>query len=138
MHAVDSASTQFEVHANQYTSAIRDANNALKEAAKATTESGTPGPEVECIRSFLPVKCTYPNTPRWNTKPKVKAYSTVLISGFLTGCEMGDKNTKPKFTVDIETVTLLGRVIPEAPRVAASPGESFVTVEQLHFDVNQL
>ncbi|KAJ7228278.1 hypothetical protein GGX14DRAFT_612025 [Mycena pura] len=95
----------FEIHAEQYISATKATN------------------------SIFPVKCHFPNTPRWKVKPLPSKGKTVCIEGLLTGIERNDDRTVKYFIVDLEKVTFLGNIsgIPkaqESPTKLVSAGTS--------------
>ncbi|KAF7334115.1 hypothetical protein MVEN_02317300 [Mycena venus] len=72
----------FEIHAGQYLSATKNADNVF------------------------PVQCLFPNTKRWESyKPIPGKGKPVLIEGLVTGVERNDSRTVKYFIVDLLKVT---------------------------------
>ncbi|KAJ6540435.1 hypothetical protein B0H19DRAFT_1269017 [Mycena capillaripes] len=94
---IDKHDSTFEIHADQYLSATKNADNVF------------------------PVRCGFPDTPRWKKyKPVPGKGKPVSIEGFLTGVERNEDKTVKYFIVDLEKVTFHGQA-PAAPKAEESP-----------------
>ncbi|KAJ6485221.1 hypothetical protein DFH09DRAFT_1339874 [Mycena vulgaris] len=87
----------FEIHATQYVSATKTADNVF------------------------PVRCLFPDTKRWEKyKPLPTKGKATAIEGLLTGVERNEDRTVKYFIVDLEKVTFLGPAS-AAPKAKESP-----------------
>ncbi|KAJ7922087.1 hypothetical protein B0H13DRAFT_1604004 [Mycena leptocephala] len=95
---IDKKNSTFEIHAEQYLSATKAADNVF------------------------PVLCRFPPTTRWEKyKPMPAKGKTVAIEGLLTGIERNDDRTVKHFIVDLEKVTFLGTASSGVPEAEESP-----------------